>query len=118
MEHEVAPGITESLKVMTRDGTRRIAQYAFEYATLNNRAKVSSSQSVKGRLHGTACQLVSYFLATEATARPASKGLVTKGSMGPGSVPYHPRVVPTQHTVCRPVKAHTVCMLPKKGVSA
>ena len=42
MEHEVAPGITESLKVMTRDGTRRIAHYAFEYAFLNNRAKVTA----------------------------------------------------------------------------
>jgi isocitrate dehydrogenase (NAD+) len=42
MEHEVAPGITESLKVMTREGTRRIAQYAFEYAYLNNRAKVTA----------------------------------------------------------------------------
>lgn len=42
MEHEVAPGITESLKVMTRDATRRIAQYAFEYASLNNRAKVTA----------------------------------------------------------------------------
>ena len=27
---------------MTRDGTRRIAQYAFEYAFLNNRAKVTA----------------------------------------------------------------------------
>ncbi|RYG56235.1 hypothetical protein EON66_03385 [archaeon] len=42
MEHEVAPGITESLKVMTRDATRRIAQYAFEYATMNNRGKVTA----------------------------------------------------------------------------
>jgi isocitrate dehydrogenase (NAD+) len=42
MEHEVAPGITESLKVMTREATRRIAQYAFEYATMNNRAKVTA----------------------------------------------------------------------------
>jgi isocitrate dehydrogenase (NAD+) len=42
MEHEVAPGITESLKVMTRDATRRIAQYAFEYAYLNNRGKVTA----------------------------------------------------------------------------
>ena len=37
---QVVPGVTESLKVMTRDATRRIAQYAFEYAFLNNRAKV------------------------------------------------------------------------------
>jgi isocitrate dehydrogenase (NAD+) len=42
MEHEVYPGVTESLKVMTREGTRRIAQYAFEYALLNNRAKVTA----------------------------------------------------------------------------
>lgn len=27
-------------QVMTREGTRRIAQYAFEYAFLNNRSKV------------------------------------------------------------------------------
>jgi isocitrate dehydrogenase (NAD+) len=42
MEHEVAPGIAESLKVMTREGTRKIAQYAFEYAFLNNRQKVTA----------------------------------------------------------------------------
>ena len=42
MEHEVVPGVTESLKVMTRDATRRIAAYAFEYAFLNNRAKVTA----------------------------------------------------------------------------
>lgn len=34
--------MTESLKVMTREGTRRIAQYAFEYAFLNNRSKVTA----------------------------------------------------------------------------
>ena len=27
---------------MTREGTRRIAQYAFEYAFLNNRSKVTA----------------------------------------------------------------------------
>jgi len=42
MEHEVVPGVTESLKVMTRDATRRIAQYAFEYAAMNNRTKVTA----------------------------------------------------------------------------
>ena len=34
--------MTESLKVMTRDATLRIAKYAFEYAFLNNRAKVTA----------------------------------------------------------------------------
>lgn len=42
MEHEVAPGITEALKVMTREGTRKIAEYAFEYAFLNRRSKVTA----------------------------------------------------------------------------
>eukprot|EP01138_Halocafeteria_seosinensis_P003017 gb/GECG01003081.1/.p1 GENE.gb/GECG01003081.1/~~gb/GECG01003081.1/.p1 ORF type:complete len:378 (+),score=44.59 gb/GECG01003081.1/:1-1134(+) len=42
MEHEVAPGITEALKVMTKAGTRRIAEYAFEYAYLNRRGKVTA----------------------------------------------------------------------------
>lgn len=42
MEHEVVPGVTESLKVMTAAGTMRIAEYAFEYAYLNNRAKVTA----------------------------------------------------------------------------
>jgi isocitrate dehydrogenase (NAD+) len=42
MEHEVAPGIAESLKVMTRDATRRIASYAFEYAHMNGRHKVTA----------------------------------------------------------------------------
>lgn len=42
LEHEVVPGVTESLKVMTRPGTRRIAEYAFEYAYLNFRRKVTA----------------------------------------------------------------------------
>uniref|UniRef100_A0A7S1CN54 Isopropylmalate dehydrogenase-like domain-containing protein n=1 Tax=Bicosoecida sp. CB-2014 TaxID=1486930 RepID=A0A7S1CN54_9STRA len=42
MEHEVVPGVTESLKVMTKAATRRIAQYAFEYAYLNRRRKVTA----------------------------------------------------------------------------
>jgi isocitrate dehydrogenase (NAD+) len=42
MEHEVAPGITESLKVITRAASLRIAEYAFEHAFLNNRARVTA----------------------------------------------------------------------------
>lgn len=42
MEHEVAPGITESLKIITREASLRIARYAFEFAYLNNRAKVTA----------------------------------------------------------------------------
>ncbi|KAL3514942.1 hypothetical protein ACH5RR_021844 [Cinchona calisaya] len=42
LEHEVVPGVVESLKVMTKFCSERIAKYAFEYAYLNNRKKVSA----------------------------------------------------------------------------
>eukprot|EP00276_Gloeochaete_wittrockiana_P005776 CAMPEP_0184662162 /NCGR_PEP_ID=MMETSP0308-20130426/41913_1 /TAXON_ID=38269 /ORGANISM="Gloeochaete witrockiana, Strain SAG 46.84" /LENGTH=379 /DNA_ID=CAMNT_0027103971 /DNA_START=9 /DNA_END=1148 /DNA_ORIENTATION=+ len=42
MEHEVQPGVVESLKVITRTASLRIADYAFEYAFLNNRKKVTA----------------------------------------------------------------------------
>eukprot|EP00753_Platysulcus_tardus_P002828 PLAT11937.1.p2 GENE.PLAT11937.1~~PLAT11937.1.p2 ORF type:complete len:372 (+),score=162.93 PLAT11937.1:365-1480(+) len=42
LEHEVRPGIVESLKVITEKSSRRIAEYAFEFAFLNNRKKVSA----------------------------------------------------------------------------
>ncbi|XP_052197134.1 isocitrate dehydrogenase [NAD] regulatory subunit 1, mitochondrial-like [Diospyros lotus] len=42
LEHEVVPGVVESLKVITKMCSERIAQYAFEYAYLNNRKKVTA----------------------------------------------------------------------------
>ncbi|XP_047335117.1 isocitrate dehydrogenase [NAD] regulatory subunit 1, mitochondrial-like [Impatiens glandulifera] len=42
LEHEVVPGVVESLKVMTKFCSERIAQFAFEYAYLNNRKKVTA----------------------------------------------------------------------------
>jgi len=42
LEHEVVPGVVESLKVITEKASRRIAEYAFEYASMNNRKKVTS----------------------------------------------------------------------------
>ncbi|CAM8912181.1 hypothetical protein QQ045_027126 [Rhodiola kirilowii] len=42
LEHEVVPGVVESLKVITKFCSERIAQYAFEYAYLNNRKKVTA----------------------------------------------------------------------------
>ncbi|KAH1072457.1 hypothetical protein J1N35_024785 [Gossypium stocksii] len=39
LEHEVVPGVVESLKVITKFCSERIAKYAFEYAYLNNRKK-------------------------------------------------------------------------------
>nr|GMD95920.1 isocitrate dehydrogenase [NAD] regulatory subunit 1, mitochondrial [Ipomoea batatas] len=42
LEHEVVPGVVESLKVITKFCSERIAKYAFEYAHLNNRKKVTA----------------------------------------------------------------------------
>lgn len=41
LEHRVYPGVTESLKVITRAASLRVAKHAFEYARLNNRKSVS-----------------------------------------------------------------------------
>ncbi|KAF5303017.1 hypothetical protein FQR65_LT08346 [Abscondita terminalis] len=42
LEHEVVPGVTESLKLMTRQRCERLAKYAFEYARKNKRKKVTT----------------------------------------------------------------------------
>ena len=42
LEHEVYPGVIESIKVITRAGSLRIAEYAFEVAFLNNRKRVTA----------------------------------------------------------------------------
>lgn len=42
IEHEIAPGVVESIKVITRTASTRIAKYAFEYAKRNKRKKVTS----------------------------------------------------------------------------
>jgi isocitrate dehydrogenase (NAD+) len=41
IEHEVYPGVMESLKVTTRVKSERLLQYAFEFAHLSGRKKVS-----------------------------------------------------------------------------
>ena len=40
LEHEVIPGVVESLKVITAKASTRIAKFAFEYARKNNRKKI------------------------------------------------------------------------------
>lgn len=42
IEHEVVPGVMESLKIITDKASRRIARYAFEYAKANGRKKVTA----------------------------------------------------------------------------
>lgn len=42
IEHESVPGVIESLKVITRDKSTRIAEFAFQFAHLNGRKKVTA----------------------------------------------------------------------------
>ncbi len=41
LEHEVVPGVVESLKIITRVATERIARFAFDYALRRHRKKVT-----------------------------------------------------------------------------
>ena len=41
IEHEVVPGVVESLKIITRSATERIARFAYEYARHAGRKKVT-----------------------------------------------------------------------------
>ena len=42
LEHEVVPGVVESLKVITEKGSTRISKFAFEYARKHGRKKIHS----------------------------------------------------------------------------
>lgn len=42
LEHEVYPGVIESVKVITKEASIKIAEYAFEYAYLMGRKKVTA----------------------------------------------------------------------------
>jgi isocitrate dehydrogenase (NAD+) len=42
LEHEVVPGVVESLKIITDKASRRIAKFAFDYARTEGRKKVTA----------------------------------------------------------------------------
>ena len=42
LEHEVVPGVVESLKIITRTASTRIAEFAFEYARRHGRTRVTA----------------------------------------------------------------------------
>ncbi|MES1211850.1 MAG: isocitrate/isopropylmalate family dehydrogenase, partial [Acidobacteriota bacterium] len=42
IEHEVVPGVVESLKIITEKASTRIAEFAFEYARRHGRKKVTA----------------------------------------------------------------------------
>jgi isocitrate dehydrogenase (NAD+) len=39
---QTVPGVVESLKIITRKNSQRIAKFAFDYAMKNNRSKVTA----------------------------------------------------------------------------
>jgi isocitrate dehydrogenase (NAD+) len=42
IEHEIVPGVVQSIKLITEPASQRVADYAFEYAKLNGRKKVTA----------------------------------------------------------------------------
>jgi isocitrate dehydrogenase (NAD+) len=42
LEHEVVPGVVESLKIITEDASTRVAKFAFEYAVKHGRKRVTA----------------------------------------------------------------------------
>jgi isocitrate dehydrogenase (NAD+) len=42
LEHEVVPGVVESLKIITRVASTRVARFAFDYARANGRGRVTA----------------------------------------------------------------------------
>jgi len=42
LEHEVVPGVVESLKIITEAASTRVARFAFEYARIHNRTRVTA----------------------------------------------------------------------------
>ncbi|XP_054159399.1 probable isocitrate dehydrogenase [NAD] subunit alpha, mitochondrial [Oppia nitens] len=42
IEHEITPGVVQSIKLITEKASRRVAEYAFEYAKSNGRKTVTS----------------------------------------------------------------------------
>lgn len=41
IEHEIVDGVVQSIKLITEDASRRVAEYAFKYAKDNHRSKVT-----------------------------------------------------------------------------
>jgi len=42
IEHEIVPGVVQSIKLITEHASQRVADFAFEYAKANNRHKVTA----------------------------------------------------------------------------
>ena len=42
IEHEIVDGVVQSIKLITEDASRRVAEFAFKYTKENNRKKVTA----------------------------------------------------------------------------
>lgn len=42
IEHEIVDGVVQSIKLITEDASKRVAEYAFQYAKDNKRSKVTA----------------------------------------------------------------------------
>lgn len=42
IEHEIVDGVVQSIKLITEDASRRVAEFAFQYTKENNRTKVTA----------------------------------------------------------------------------
>ena len=45
IEHEIVDGVVQSIKLITENASRRVADYAFKYAKENGRKKVLQNQT-------------------------------------------------------------------------
>lgn len=52
IEHEIVEGVVQSIKLITEEASRRVAEFAFQYATDNNRKKVPFEIFRCKHLHG------------------------------------------------------------------
>ncbi|KAE9418540.1 hypothetical protein Angca_007515, partial [Angiostrongylus cantonensis] len=50
IEHEIVPGVVQSIKLITHDASQRVAKYAFEYARQNSRKCVTAVHKVLMRM--------------------------------------------------------------------
>lgn len=42
IEHEIVDGVVQSIKLITEEASRRVAEFAFDYARKNDRHKVTA----------------------------------------------------------------------------
>ena len=84
LEHEVVPGVVESLKIITERASTRIAQFAFDYARRHGRKRVTA-------VHKANIMKMSDGLFLELRAEPSPRSIRTscttnRSSMRPACI--------------------------------